>query len=277
MRTILGVLLLASTCAVFGQASADGFYMKSADDSAPFALGQDGKRVSLGPAQEVAIRRSDVYSQDNANSAFWIGVGMSSEAHPRATSYVLVVANRAYPVAGSGSAAGFFEINFKVSGANNARDVARFLGTEIAYRRHPGHQLLVSFTPVLPSFRVGDEVVAKFRIENVGTNTIAFMKGGHYRGSTRDNQYKFSAQFLGKQVPDIGTSNHFGGIATPRVLEAGDVFEDEISLSKWFAFDKKGLYEVFGAYDLTFYDPSNETHRPIWTDYVSGQFLVRID
>ncbi len=87
----------------------------------------------------------------------------------------------------------------------------------------------------------------------------------------------FSAQFLGKQVPDIGSSHHFGGISTRRVLAAGDVFEQEVSLDKWFAFNKKGSYEVFGSYDLMFHDPTNAGSRPIWMDYVSGKFFVKID
>jgi hypothetical protein len=277
MRTILGILIVILPCAASGQALADGFYLRSAEDSAPFALTQDGEKVPLGPAQAVAIRRSGIHSQDNANTTFWISLGIPYEVHAKAKSYVLVVANRAYPWAGSGGGNGDYEINFRVSGVDNVRDVSRFLQTPIEYRRHPGHQLLVSFTPALTSFRIGDAVNVKFRIENIGTNAVSFMKGGHYRGSSRDNQYTFSAQFLGKQVPDIGSNVHFGGLATRRVLEAGDVFEDEISLSKWFVFDKKGLYEILGSYELTFNDPNSETYRPIWTDYVTGKFLVKID
>jgi hypothetical protein len=51
-------------------------------------------------------------------------------------------------------------------------------------------------------------------------------------------------------VPDIGSNVHFGGLATPRVLEPGGVFEDEIDLSKWFAFEEKGSYEVLGSYEI---------------------------
>jgi hypothetical protein len=276
MRMILGVAFLGSTCAAFGQVP-DGFYVRSTDDSAPFALSQDGKRVTLGPAQAVAIQKSSIYSEDNANSTFWVSLGIPYEVYRRAESYVLVVANHAYPWAGGGGGNGSYEINFRVSGANDAQDVSRFLSTPIEYRKHPGHQLLVSFTPVLPSYRIGDEVRATFRVENIGTNTISFIQGGHSRGSPRDNQYRFSAQFLGKQVPDIGSNHHFGGLATCRVLEAGDVFENEINLTRWFPFDKEGLYEVFGSYDLTFCDPSNGTNRPIWTDYVSGTFFITID
>ena len=137
--------------------------------------------------------------------------------------------------------------------------------------------MLVSFTPLRPSFRIGDDVRVKFRIENIGTNAISFQKGGHYRGASRDNQYAFSAELLGRQVPDIGSNNHFGGISVARVLEAGDVFEEEVSLNKWFAFDKRGLYSVFGSYAMTFYDPADPRSGVLWTDYVSNEFLVKIE
>jgi hypothetical protein len=275
-KSICTSLFFVLISAAYSQSPADGFYLLSDDASAPSVLSQDGKRVSLGPLQEVAIQRSDIYSEDNANSTFWITVGIPYEVHVRARLYVLVVADHAYPWAGSESGNGLYQINFRVSGANNARDISRFLSTPIAYRKHPGHQLLVSFIPALSSFRIGDEVRVKFRIENIGTNSISFQHGGQNRAS-RDNQYTFSAQFVGKQVQDIGTNVHHGGLAVRRVLQAGEVFVDEISLSKWFAFNKKGQYEVFGSYDLRFYDPNNETSKPIWTDYVSGEFLVKID
>src|SRR5262245_42635601 len=182
MRTTLSVLFVVSTCAALGQAPPDGFYLRSADASAPFALAQDGNRVPLGPAQVAMSSR--IYSQDNANSTFWVNVQIPPEAAPQAESYVLVVGNRAYPWGGSGSGPGHYEISFRVSGADNARDVARFLSAPIDYRKHPGHQLLVSFTPLLPSFRIGDDVRVRFRIENIGTNTISFQKGGHYRGAS---------------------------------------------------------------------------------------------
>jgi hypothetical protein len=276
VRTLFSVLFLGSTCAALAQVPPDGFYLRSADESAPFALTQGGTRVSLGPAQEVPIQSSRVYSEDNANSTFRVSVHIPLEGNRQATPYVLVVANRAYSPSGGGSGPGYYAIGFRASGVDNALDISRFLSTPIAYRKHPGHQLLVSFTPVLPSFRIEDDVRVRFRIQNIGTNPISFMQGGHYRGSTRDDQYTFSARLLGKQVQDIGSNIHFGGIAGIRVLKAGDVFEDEVNISKWFAFDKKGSYEVFGSYDLRFHDPAN-ARETVWTDYVSDRFLVKIE
>jgi hypothetical protein len=77
-------------------------------------------------------------------------------------------------------------------------------------------------------------------------------------------------------VDDIGTSYHFGGLASRQVLKPGKVFEDKISLSKWFAFDKAGVYEIHGSYYLDFNDPDAESWRTIWEDYVSADFTVQI-
>src|SRR5262249_28752585 len=112
-------------------------------------------------------------------------------------------------------------------------------------------------------------------VTNVGDNTLSFQKGGRNR-ALRDNQYIFSAYWNGKQVADIGSSYHMGGLSTRKVLKPGETFEDRVSLSKWFAFDKGGLYEVHGAYYMEFYDPNASTWRPIWEDYVSADFQIRI-
>ena len=103
------------------------------------------------------------------------------------------------------------------------------------------------------------------------------MQGGAYRGSTRDNQYDFSARLLGVQIPDIGTNSHFGGLAVAHILKPGEEFKDAVSLSKWFAFDRAGLYELHGTYQLQFVEPDAESFRMIWTDYASGDFVVQID
>jgi hypothetical protein len=86
-----------------------------------------------------------------------------------------------------------------------------------------------------------------WRIVNVGTNVVSFMQGGRNRAA-RDNQYIFSARSGGKHVEDVGTSFHFGGLAALRVLKPGDVFEDKVSLQKWFSFEKAGMYELHGSY-----------------------------
>jgi hypothetical protein len=168
-------------------------------------------------------------------------------------------------------------LDFRFSGPDDALAVARYLNAPIICHRHPGHQLLVSFTPARTSFRIGADVPVTFRIENVGANTVAFSKGGAYRGASRDNQYSFSARLWGRQVEDIGSSNHFGGIAGSVFLKSGEVFADNVDLKKWFAFDRPGTYEVLGSYSMHYFDPEGEAFRTIWSDYVTSAFEVKID
>lgn len=275
MKLVVIALFLSATWVAEAQPVADGIYRTSNEASSRSILSQDGKRLALGPAQAVVAGKSRIYSQDNANSAFVVGVAIPVEACANRSSYILVVSGHAYQSPGGGGGPDFCETDFTVFGADNAVEIAEYLGTPIEYRRHPGHQFLVSFIPTKASFRIRDEVTATFRIENVGANTITFMKGGHYRGASRDNQYTFSARLLDRQVPDIGTSNNFGGIAGPVTLKAGEVFTDTVDLSKWFAFDKKGHYYVLGSYSMDFVNPENL--RLIWSDYVSAGFVVTID
>ena len=160
-------------------------------------------------------------------------------------------------------------------GEVNAEQVARFFKSPVRRRAHPHHCLLVSFRPTAPQFSIGEEVTADLRIENVGTDTIAFQKGGRQRAA-RDNQYVFSARYNGRQVDDIGSSSHLGGLSGTVTLRPGESFEDRVSLSKWFALDNPGTYNVHGAYYLAFRERADESFFTVWEDYASADFQVVI-
>ena len=165
--------------------------------------------------------------------------------------------------------------SFEVTGDDNAKQVAKYFGTPLPYRKHPGHELQVSFIPVKQEFDTGEEVIVTLRITNVGTQAVAFMQGGRNRAA-RDNQYIFSATYRGKQVEDIGTSYHLGGISVRRVLQPGDIFEDKVTLQKWFSFREAGVYEIHGSYYLDFQGPADDSWKTIWEDYASADFAVTI-
>jgi hypothetical protein len=191
--------------------------------------------------------------------------------------YQLAIGGNVYRQGGSGDSAKQTSLlTFQILGEDNAKQVASYFDIPIAYHRHPGHKLRVTFTPTKQSFASGTEVTAVLRITNVGAEPIAFMKGGRNRGS-RDNQYIISANRYTQPVPDIGNSQHFGGMAGKYVLQPAATFEDTISLSKWFAFDTSGHYFIHGSYFLDFVEPDAESWRTIWTDYVSADFVVKID
>jgi len=276
-RFLTTLLLLVSTSVLGATPPDNGIYLSGRGDPAAQIKCQDGRDLYFGARQELKIQKSEISSQNNANDRFYVQLTIPYDESLGTASYILVVSGTAYRQSGSGaSQKDTSSLYFYISGDENAKQVAEFLKTPVVYRRHPQHNLRISFIPSKQEFSAGEEVTATLQITNVGTNSISFMKGGRNRAS-RDNQYVFSARHKGKQVDDIGTSYHSGGKAGRRVLKPGDVFEDKISLSKWFAFDKAEMYEIHGSYYLDFNDPEAQSWRTIWEDYVSADFVVIIN
>lgn len=274
---ITTILLLVSACALGADQPDDGIYLRLQDDFSPWIMSQDGQKLLLGARQNLKVQKSELSSQNNANTRFHLYVTVPYDENIEPSSYILIVYGTAYRQSGSGSSQNeTSSLSFYISEEENAKQVSDYMKIPLGYRRHPRHNLLVSFTPTKQEFSVGDEVTATLRINNVGTNSVSFMKGGRSRAA-RDNQYVFSARHNGKQVNDVGTSYHFGGLASQRVLKPGEVFEDKISLSKWFAFDKAGMYEIHGSYYLEFNDPDADSWKTIWEDYISADFTVTIE
>ena len=274
---IAALFSLYSVCARGAEPLPDGIYLRAQGQPAPPIRSQDGREVFLGAERELKIQRSELLSDDNANSRFQLHLTTAYDPTLGPDSYLLIVAGTVYRQGGSGASQHVnSSLTFQILEEDNAEQVARYFNIPIAYRRHPGHQLRVSFTPTKQSFASGAEVTAVLRITNIGTKRVAFMKGGRNR-APRDNQYIFSAHLYGQPVPEIGTSQHFGGRASRYVLEPAATFEDTVSLSKWFEFATTGMYEIHGSYFLNFVEPAADSWRTIWTDYVAADFIVRID
>ena len=268
--------MLFATCAVGADLPDDGVYLRAEGDPAPWIVSQDGQKVFLGAKQDLKTQKSELFSQDNANTRFYLSLTVPYDETIGPSTYVLMVGGTAYRQTGSGaSQEETSSLGFCISGEDKAKEVSKYLSAPLGYRTHPRHTLLVSFTPAKQDFNPGEEVTATLHIKNIGTNTMSFMKGGRNRAA-RDNQYVFSARHRGKQVEDIGTSFHHGGIAVRRVLKPGDEFDDTISLSKWFSFGTPGMYEIHGSYYLDFHDPESDSWRTIWEDYVSADFMVTV-
>lgn len=277
MKTLIAlVMILVSAWAFGADQPDDGIYLRAKHAPCPCIMSQDGQKLFLGKKQTLNVLKSELFSQNNANTRFYLSVTVPYDEDVGPSTYVLIVAGTAYRQTGSGSSQKkTSSLSFYVSGKENAEQVSEYMKTPLVCRRHPQHNLLVLFRSTKQEFSVGEEVTATLRIVNVGTNSVSFMKGGRNRAA-RDNQYVFSARHRGKQVEDIGTSYHSGGLAVRRVLKPEEAFEDTISLSKWFSFDKPGMYEVLGSYYLNFNDPNDESWTTIWEDYVSADFVVRI-
>jgi hypothetical protein len=272
---LIGVLCISPLPVLAGEQQ-NGIYERSQDTSAAFVRAQDGQEVRLGKRRTLQILKTEMFSQNNENTRFYLSVTIPYDPSLGPSSYILFVDGTAYRQGGSGSSRNeTSSLSFYVSGDDNAQQVAKYFGTSPRYRRHPGHHLQVSFIPSKQEFETGEEVIVTLRITNVGTNAVSFMKGGRNRAA-RDNQYIFSGTYRGKQVEDIGNSYHFGGLSVRRVLQPGDVFEDKVNLQKWFSFTEAGMYEIYGSYYLAFQDPADDRWKTIWEDYASADFIVRI-
>ncbi len=288
-RIVTAILLLASRC-VFGASHFDdGIYLRAAGAPAPEIICQDGQRVFLGASENLHLLKVEFISCNNSNTLFDLRLVVPFDESIKSGSYILLVAGTAYcqHMLGapgkdayrehvSGYGAGKSVLGFTISGGEEAKEISEFFNVPLPLRANPGYNLLASFTPAKPAFDLGEEVSAILRIRNAGTNTIVFQQGGRWYG--RDTQYEFSAQYKGKPVEDIGGDSGLGGGAGgTRRLEPGDEWEDTVSLSQWFAFDRPGVYEICGSYYLPFLDPADIfASWIIWDDYVAANFSVKI-
>jgi hypothetical protein len=208
-------------------------------------------------------------------------VTIPNEGNEAGSINILAVGGRIYARNGWGSNASSSELQFPFSSDDNAKALAHYFGVPITYRKHPGYNLLVTFTPSRPAFAVGEPVEVTMRIQNVGSNAFAFQVGGRNRAA-RDCQYTFVARLADKQVEDIGSSINFGGLSVDRVLKPAEVFTNTVVLNKWFAFDKPGDYRILGSYYMAFkhIDETNAPGRtwwePVWEDYATADFTVKI-
>ena len=271
---LMGVLCFSPFPALAGQAE-NGIYERSQGTAAVLVRAQGGQEVRFGKRATLQILKTEMFSQNKENTQFSLSVTIPYDPGLGPSSYILFVDGTAYRQGGAGSSQKGSSLSFYITGDDKAQQVAKYFGTSVRYRRHPGYKLQVSFIPAKSEFETGEEVIVTLRITNVGTKAIAFMQGGRNRAA-RDNQYIFSARYQGKQVEDIGTSYHFGGMSVRRVLEPSEVFEAKVSLNKWFLFKEAGLYEIHGSYYLDFLDPEDDSWRIIWEDYASADFVVTI-
>ncbi len=227
MKTIITTLLvLVSVNLLAADQSDNGFYLRAKGEPEPWIKSHDGHKMFLGVRQPLTVEQGWLSSQNNENSRFYLSVTIPYDADIGPSTYILIVDGKAYRQTGSGAShEKTSSLDFYISGKENAEQVSRYIKTPVVYRRHPRHNLSVSFIPTEDELSVGDNVTVTLRITNVGTNFVSFMKGGRNRAG-RDNQYVFSSRYRGRQVDDIGTSHHFGGTAVRRILKPEEIFED---------------------------------------------------
>jgi hypothetical protein len=257
---------------------ADGIYLVHVDGDGPKVKRNDtGDVLVVGERLTAGFGQATIQSDANDNSHFRVdlkGAGPFPADQPG--HMALLIGGQCFMVYGFSDreADGTRSVSSTIYGEEAMRAVAKKLNVEPSLRKHPGHQLLVTWTPDQPGYHPGDPITLTVKIKNVGGQAIAFFDGGAQRGP-RNNQFGFTA-FLGKAIPDTGDPVNFGGIASFRVLQPGEVFSKSVRLDHWFTLTEPGVYQITGTYALELHDPNGGLARPLWNDYATGTCAVRI-
>ena len=277
LAVLIGVFATAGSDAA--SSSRDGLYLLNAELRDAVTESVPARQLSLGDEVPFAPLRSQIIPNDNWNRSFQLSIHLPfDERFKSANQHILVIGERVFRQGGSGTQGREqSSLHFTLNGKRAAEAVAVFLGADLKYRRHPGHQISLEWVPTKNEFQVGEPVTVKLRVRNAGKKAFAFEKGGRNRAA-RDNQFRFTAEHNGKPVIDIGSTNNFGGISVSRTVKPGEVFEDEVDLRKWFAFDKPGHYDILGSYYMAMQNPEADARgRTIWEEWVTNQFHLRVD
>lgn len=256
-----------------------GIYFLSRSNQGVEVERADGGVVVLGERATAAFGRPSLRAISNDNSLFHLDlIGAGPFPKDAASRQCAVYIDGVCAIAGSHSnvkADGTMDLGIvRFPGRAAAEKVARALDVKPMLRQHPGHHLLTSFHPLKASFAMGEPVVFRMEIKNVGTVAIQFMAGGRDRGA-RDNQFDFIARrAIGTAIPDTGDPQHEGGLMEHVTLRPGDAFTKEVDLTKWFNFPRQGSYTITCLYHLELF--SEAATKPIWDEFATDVCSVRI-
>ncbi len=263
----------------------DGIYLWVADGPGTRVTRNDGAEVVLIRRISGAFGKAAMWSVANDNSRFQLSlknVGPLKKEVEGGAPLAVVVGGVCLPAYGQSDLHpdGTLDLSLTLQGEKAAEKVAARLKVTPELRKHPGHRLLVRWTPDKESYRVGEPVTLKLEIRNVGKVPITFRVGGQQRGP-RDNQFRFLAyrgSGFGRAMHDIGDPVNFGGISTNRTLKPGEAFTHSVGLEKWFTFLEPDVYRVTGLYQLELYAPNDQGSfgRVIWSDFATGDCTVRV-
>ena len=265
------------------KAPADGIYLiHEKGDGLKVKRNDTGDELVLGKRLAEKFGAAAIHSDTNDNSRFRLdlkGAGPFAPDEPLA-SVALMIGGRCFMVHSHSDRErdGTRSLGSVIHGEAVARSVAKTLNTQPTLRTHPGHRLLVTWTPNMASYAIGEPITLNLKIKNVGDKPIAFFNGGRQRGA-RDNQFGFTAYRSGgdgKAVPDTGDPTNFGGLASMPTLQPGEVFTKSVRLDHWFKFQAADTYRITATYHLELYNP-NDAARPLWQDFAIGECQVRVD
>jgi hypothetical protein len=276
--TLPVIALLVAASALRGAQIEDGFYTALTDQSSPVVATRFGQPVALGEKLQPHITKTQIVSRDNANNQFCAMFTVTNHPSGMDRNLLFVEDGKVYPLEGELDMADHSVLYFPFSGGDAAKAMSQRFGAQVLYRKHPGYNIAVSFTPARTQFEVGEEVPVALRIENVGSSPFTFMHTSS-RGPA-DPNYSFTARLDGKPIEDRSPIFNWGGGSGKRELKPGEVFTNTVNLNKWFVFEKPGEYRVLGSYAMAFTERNEDSPWPwgsaIWQDYASGSFTITI-
>lgn len=104
MKKIAAALVMfANACAVGADQPDNGFYLRTDGVPASRILTQDGQKLFLGARQDLKVLRGDLFSQDNANTRFYLSVTVPYDKSIGPATYLLCVNGTVYSQTGSGA------------------------------------------------------------------------------------------------------------------------------------------------------------------------------
>src|ERR1700722_14888178 len=193
VRTIIIALTLALVVATDAiaqeaKAPANGIYLiHEKGDGSKVKRDDTGDELVLGKRLTEKFGTAAIHSDTNDNSRFRIdlkGAGPFAPGEPLA-SCALMIGGRCFMVYSHSDRErdGTYSLGAFIHGEEVARSVAKTLNTQPTFRTHPGHRLLVTWTPNKATCAIGEPIMLMLKIKNVGDQPIAFFNGGRQRGA----------------------------------------------------------------------------------------------
>ncbi|MGI9519370.1 MAG: hypothetical protein ACR2NP_20125 [Pirellulaceae bacterium] len=277
---LLATTALAANELVDDESVDDGVYfLAETEQGHPVSI--DGKQYWLGDLATDNLGAVRLRSLNNQNSDYMVeltGCGPVPDDRQIVSMTVVMIGGEGYRISGQNHLpddSGKQNLASRING-DQARHIARHLELTPEEREHPGHRMLVTWTPVKTSFDQMEPVEVEITIRNAGDVPILFYNGGQQRGA-RNNQFSFVCFFNGlKPEPDVGDPVNFGGLAAMVTLQNGEEFTQRVDLRDWFAFEETGTYILLGSFQITLH-LTHENYTPLWDDWATGPLTVTIE
>ncbi len=234
---------------------------------------------------EEAILGAQIVSRNNCNDQFYVTIDAALVDVPTTGSkLILQVGNRSFSMPGVNQSGERRSVGF-MADAETAWWLAKPLRITPRLRRHPGHELVATFS-CPPEFEAGmAEFIVDFTIENCGDVAIDYLDGGRNRNKLgRDNRFNLEVERDGQTV-ELETLHDFGGLGFYRTLDPGDSYTHRIDLCHWLDLDTPGVYQVRGVYTMNLM-PGRFDHRArkaypngadlAWDEQLSDTFGFRL-